>query len=296
MHRWLPLATALLAAGTESLDLSSYDTVLSSSVLFSKGIIVRPGTRHISYCYSPPRLLWDRAASYERRGPVSAFVRHAWRAWDASAAQRPDQLVAISRAVADRIAVYWRRTALVIPPPTPEPVVLREPYDAGYPYLLAVGRLVPHKNFGLLIDACNKTRHRLVIAGDGPLRAPLMRKAGPTVSFAGAVDDATLTSLYAGATAVVIANDEDWGLTAVEAMMVGTPVLALRSGGVLETVIDGVSGVFFDDPIPEALADGIIRIRASASSFDRDAIRRHAKQWSTEQWASRMRTLVQALD
>lgn len=292
MHRWRPLATPLFAAGIESIDLSGYDTVLSSSVLFAKGLIVRPGTRHLSYCYSPPRPLWDRAACYERRGPLSAVVRHLWRSWDAAAAQRPDEIIAVSRTVAERIASYWRRTALVIPPPASVANPAAVPHRIAHPYLLAVARLLPYKNIGLLIDACSKTRQYLVIVGDGPLRAQLMHRAGPSVTFAGVVDDASLASYYAGAIATVVANDEDWGLTAVESMLTGTPVLALRSGGATETVIEGVTGEFFDDAIPESLADGILRIRSAAPSYDPEAIRRHARQWTFGPWESRMRTLL----
>lgn len=296
----IPLAARIYPAlgwampsAVESLDLSGYDTVLSSSVMFAKGAVVRPGTRHISYCYSPSRMLWDRAASYERRGIFSSLARHALRSWDHAAAQRPDELVAISRTVADRIAKYWRRDAVVLPPPV-VPARDAVPHDAGHPYFLAVARLVPHKGLGVLVDAFNKTRQHLVIAGDGPLLRTLARRAGPTVRIAGWQSDDALASLYAGAAAVVIPNEEDFGLTAVEAMTYGKPVLALRAGGATETVLEGVTGEFFDDPIPEAIADGVRRIRAALLAYDAAGIRRHADRWSQERWAVRMRTLVES--
>jgi glycosyltransferase involved in cell wall biosynthesis len=285
-----------MPSAVEGLDLSAFDTVLSSSVMFSKGVVVRPGTRHISYCYSPSRMLWDRAASYERRGVGSALARHFLRSWDASAAQRPDTVAAISQTVADRIGKYWRRNALVVPPPVRTPgVSVSEAPESGPPYFLIVSRLVPHKMLHIAVDAFNKTRLRLVVVGDGPLKRTLERRANENISFMGWQPDEALDRLYEKASAVIVPNDEDFGLTAVEAMSHGIPVLALRQGGATETVLEGVTGEFFDDPIPEAMADGIKRIRALRDSYDADSIRRHAQQWSHEKWVSRMRTLVESV-
>ena len=157
-----------MPSATESLDLSAYDTVLSNSVVFSKGIVVRPGTRHLSYCYSPSRPLWDRAAEYEGRGITGRLGRHLMRLWDYAAAQRPDQFIALSRTVADRISRYYRRDSVILPPPTPPLPDASETDDAGR-FFLVVSRLVPHKRLLLVIDAFNRTRQRLVIAGDVPL-------------------------------------------------------------------------------------------------------------------------------
>jgi glycosyltransferase involved in cell wall biosynthesis len=281
----------LWPSAAESLDLSSYDTVLSNSVMFSKGVIVRPDTRHISYTYSPPRMLWDRHADYERRGLLSSVTRHALRAWDASAAQRPDQLIAISRTTAARIGTYWRRDARILPPPTDAPFEVAA-YDEGHPYWLVVGRLVPHKMLHTAVLAANRTKARLIIAGEGPLKRALMRIAGPTVRLTGRVEPRALSSLYAGATATIVPNEEDWGLTAVESMLHGTPVLALRRGGATETVLEGVTGEFYDDAIPEALAEGMLRVRSSREGYDTGGIKRHAAQWSHGAWEDKMRKLI----
>jgi glycosyltransferase involved in cell wall biosynthesis len=291
-----PYLAWAMPSAVEGLDLSAYDTVLSSSVLFSKGAVVRPNTRHISYCYSPSRMLWDRAATYERRGIGSAMMRHLLRSWDASAAQRPDTLAAISQTVADRISKYWRRTAIVIPPPirkfeqSSSHGLQKESSD----YFLIVSRLVPHKMLSMAIDAFNKTRYQLVIVGDGPLRQTLRRRAHTNIRFLGWQPDDVLHNLYKSCQAVIVPNDEDFGLTAVEAMAHGTPVLALRSGGATETVLEGITGEFFNDPIPEALADGVRRIKKSMSSYNPNAIEAHAQQWSHEKWALRMKTLVES--
>jgi glycosyltransferase involved in cell wall biosynthesis len=299
LGRW-PLASRIypylawaMPAAVEGLDLSAYDTVLSSSVMFTKGAVVRPDTRHISYCYSPSRMLWDRATTYERRGVGSTLARHVLRSWDHAAAQRPDTVAAISQTVADRIQKYWRRDAVVVPPPVRMPSPDVQPHQDGSPYWLIVSRLVPHKMLHVAVDAFKKTRYRLLVVGDGPLRRSLERRAGPNIRFLGWQSDAAVDSLYAGCQAVILPNDEDFGLTAVEAMSHGKPVLALRAGGATETVLEGITGEFFDDPIPEAMADGIKRVRSRLTIYDANTIRRHAQQWSREHWAQRMRTLVE---
>src|SRR6185436_5520005 len=148
--------------------------------------------------------------------------------WDSQAAHRPDQMVAISRTVADRISKYYRRDAIIVPPP-----VRISPNTNGYQlmandYWLVVARLVPHKNLDMVLEAFAKLRHNLVIVGDGPLRRHLTKKAGPNVTFAGQVSDGQLDTWYAYCKAVIVPNEEDFGLTAVEAMAHGKPVLALR--------------------------------------------------------------------
>ncbi len=292
IRRLYPYLAPLMPAAVESFDLSGYDTVISSSVAFAKGLVIRPGTRHFCYCYSPTRMLWDRAAAYERKGALSHVVRHALRMWDQSAAKRPDQMIAISQTVADRIAKYYRRDAIVIPPPAS---VMR--FDAYVPYaepgyFLAVGRLVPHKNFGILVEAFNKLRYRLIIVGDGPLRRRLAAKAGPNTSFWGPASDEELASLYNHCQAAIIANEEDFGLTAVEAMAHGKPVLALRAGGATETVIEGVTGEFFDDAIPEAVADGVRRIANKSKEYDRQTMQEQADRYSTDKFVARITSLA----
>jgi glycosyltransferase involved in cell wall biosynthesis len=287
-----PMLAPFMPAAVESWDFSDFDTVLTSSVLFAKGVVVRPDTKHLCYCFSPPRMLWDRHASYERRGILSTLARHALRMWDTASSRRPDAIAAISQTVADRIKTYWRRDALVIPPPVAVPEVdITEPIDEGY--FLIVSRLMPHKNLEVAVDAFSKTRQPLVIVGDGPLRRALKRRASSNIRFVGAVSDAERDRLYARCRAVVVCNDEDFGLTPVEGMMYGKPVLALRAGGATETVVEGVTGEFFDDPAPEVLAEAIQRIRARREAYDPAGIRRHALQWSEEKFISRMRTFVE---
>ncbi|HXV27150.1 MAG TPA: glycosyltransferase [Candidatus Paceibacterota bacterium] len=289
--RTRPAALApFLPAAVESMDLSAYDVVVSSSVMFAKGVVTRTRTRHISYCYSPSRMLWDRNAEYERRGPLSRLARHWLRMWDANAAKRPDVMLAISGAVAGRIAKYYRRQSEVLHPPllaAPTDRRMRSASDLGY--YLAVGRLLPHKNFGMLVDAFAKLNRPLVIVGDGPERARLARRAPANVHFVSA-DDRTLASWFAGCRALIVPNEEDFGMTPVEAMSFGRPVLALRAGGALETVSEGVTGEFFDDAIPEALAEGVIRLEAGR--YDGALITAHATKFNASRFDARMKRLV----
>jgi len=286
----LPALAPLLPAAVESLDLADYDVVVSSSVLFSKGVVTRSRTKHICYCYSPSRMLWDRHAVYERRGAFSALLRHGLRLWDFQAAQRPDTLVAISDAVRDRIHTYYRRDALVIHPPLLAETTPSEDIDS-HGYYLTVGRLMPHKNPSLLLDAFARLNRPLVIVGDGPLESFVRRRKTNNVRLVGTVSDGELTSWYAHCRALILPNDEDFGMTAIEAMAHGKPVLALRAGGALDTIQEGKNGLFFADPIAPAVCEGILRMEQKP--WDSDTIRRSVERFSGEQFDTQIRTLVE---
>lgn len=292
VRRYLPALAPVLPSAVESLDLSGFDTVISSSVTYAKGIVTRAHTRHICYCYSPSRYLWDRNAEYERRGPLSRIARHWLRLWDTQAARRPDTMVAISETVRGRISKYYGRDSSVIYPPLLTEMAKEESQMANESqgYYLAVGRLVPHKNFGLLIEAFNKLKRPLVIVGSGPLERRLRRAASPIVRIVTDADDASLARWYAQCRAVVLPNEEDFGMTVIEAMAHGKPVLALRAGGALETVREGATGEFFDDPIPEALAEGVLRLERG--SYDPAIIRQSVQNFSADRFDAQFRTLV----
>jgi len=283
----------ILPSLIERFDFSAYDVVVSSSVIFSKGIIVRPKTKHISYCYSPTRFLWDRSAGYEYHSIGSAVARHILRMWDFSAAQRPDTFIAVSQTCANRISTYYKRNAFVVPPPIKINNILSGAVRSNF--ILFVGRLLPHKNVNELILAAKKTRTHLVIVGDGPEKSRLellSENVGDIIEFRGNVSDQERDELYQTCRAVVVPNEEDWGLTATEAHSHGTPVLALRAGGAQEIVIEGMTGEFFDDSIVESIADGIHRILRSHTIYDPNLIRQHAMQWSEERFAEKMRSII----
>lgn len=237
-YRWyLPLFPAAI----ESLDLSGYDVVVSTSHAVAKSARTRPGALHLSYVMTPMRYVWELESQYFPPGrfpwPLSAYVRGTCarlRRWDAATAARPTRVIAISRTIADRIRRHWNREASVIYPP----VELAGLTPAAGPrdYYLLAGAFAPYKRADLAIEACRRAGRRLVISGSGQDEARLRRIAGPDVEFRGWVSDAGLVELYRGARALLFPGEEDFGIVPVEAMACGCPVIAYGRGGALETV------------------------------------------------------------
>ena len=247
-------------AAIESFDLSSYDVVISSSSAWAHAVICGESTVHVSYCHNPFRYAWNERhrTLAERTDPVTraalrGFFRR-WREWDWIAAQRVDRYMTNSRTTQARIKTYFGRDSHIVYPP-----VETERFKAGSvgDYYLVLSELVSHKRIDMAIEAFNRLRLPLVVAGDGPDRRRLRRLAGPTVSFAGRVSDARAGDLLAGCRALVLPAAEEFGIAAVEAQAAGRPVIARAAGGALETVEDGVTGCFWTgdaDELAEAIA------------------------------------------
>lgn len=287
--RAVPMLAPLLPSAIESFNLADYDIVISSSVLFSKGVITRARTNHISYCFSPTRMLWDRNAEYERSGMFSRLFRHGLRLWDYQAAQRPESLIAISQAVQQRIAKYYGRDADIIHPPIEIDTELATD-DQGY--YLVVGRLMPHTRLDMVLAAFAKLKRPLVIAGSGPLLRKLKAVATDNVRFVTDANDRDIAELYASCHAVIVPNEEDFGMTAAEALGYGKPVLALRAGGVLDVLEEGVTGEYFDEPIPEALAEGVLRMDRGV--YDPRRMKRKAEPFLAHHFDRKIVDLVTA--
>ncbi len=291
-YQWL---LPLMPAATEAHDLSSYDVVISSSSAFAKGIITRPGAIHVCYCHTPTRYLWSDTHSYvqELKAPRALkaglpILLNKLRVWDRLSADRVDRFIANSATVAGRIRKYYERPSDVIHPP-----VETEKFsvsEAPGTYFLAGGRLVSYKRFDLIIQAFNRTGLPLKIFGDGPLAAEYRRNARPNIEFVGKVDDARKAELYRGAIAFIHPQEEDFGITALESMASGRPVIAYRKGGALETVVDGVTGEFFDDQEWEELATAVIRF--DASKYDARTIREHAERFDVKAFKRRIAAYV----
>lgn len=285
----------LMPSAVESIDLSEYDVVLSSASAFAKGVITQPHTLHICYCHTPTRYLWTDAHSYiaNRRFPffVRAFVQPyltKLRMWDRLAAERPQVMLANSRAVAARIERYYQRGAQVIYPP-----VDVEAFHMGKgegSYFLTGGRLVESKRFDLVVMAFNKLRMPLVIFGDGRECRRLKSMAGPTIRFAGYLTRGERAKLFAEAIAFIYPQVEDFGITAVESLAAGRPVIGFAAGGILETVKDGETGVHFPDQTWECLGDTVVRF--DASRFDPSRLRAHAEQFSIRAFKDAMNNFV----
>ncbi|MEF3275306.1 MAG: glycosyltransferase [Chloroflexus sp.] len=284
---------ALYPTAFERFDLNGYDLIISSSSAFAKGIIPRPGALHICYCHTPMRFAWrtDDYVAREQINGVQAkllpFVLNYLRIWDTVSANRVDLFVANSREVAGRIARYYRRPAIVIPPPIDLP-----PYEPRPPedFYLAGGRLIPYKRLELAIEAFNHLRLPLKIFGDGRDRARLERMAGPNIEFLGWIDEATRLDLFARCRAFIFPGEEDFGITPLEVLAVGRPVIAYAAGGALETLIEGVTGRFFCQPTAAALAAAVALSRTD--TVDSLALRRHAEKFSRERFLTAMQSFI----
>jgi glycosyltransferase involved in cell wall biosynthesis len=278
-----PYISLIFPTAIESLDFSEFDIVLSSSAIFSKGVILKPRTKHVCYCYSPTRFLWDLNSSYTRTGLLANLYKHFLRIWDRSATLRVDKYIAISKNVRDRISKYYRRDAVVIYPPAT--IMAKPTVDTQFKnYYLIVSRLYKYKNIDMVIDVFNKLEYPLIIVGDGPDYKRLSKMACSNVAMLGFVNDKLLPTYYANCRAFIMAQDEDFGLTPIEAMTFGKPVLALRKGGAVEIVIEGKNGEFFDDPIPEAIADGVRRLEENYSKYDREYIIKSTNKYSFDEF------------
>ena len=266
----------------ESFDLSEYDVVITTGAAESKGIITKPSTLHISYLFTPTRYYWSEYDKYLADpgfgvlNPIIKIVMPHFvgkmKHWDYAAAQRPDVMVGISQYVSDRIKKYYDRTALVIfPPVDAKRFKLTEKKDDFY---LVVGRQVPYKRVDLAVQACTTMNKRLVVIGEGSEHENLKKMAGPTIEFRGRLNDKETAQYYAKAKAFLFTTEEDFGITPLEAMACGTPVIAYGVGGATETVKNGLTGLFFDRQTPESLMNAIQKFEKT--SFDPKKIRSHA--------------------
>ncbi len=293
----LPLAKSkyrsylpLMPAAMESLDLSGHDLVVSSSHCVAKGVRKPAGTVHVSYIHAPMRYMWDRFDQYFGPGQASLPVRLAARAfrtrlqtWDrsVSGAERIDALVGNSRFIADKIRdAYGRRASVVYPFADLSRFTL--PREPGSAYLI-VGAFAPYKRVDLAIEAFNRMKLPLWIVGSGQDEEKLRCLAGPTVRFLGSLSNDEIARLYAVARAFVFPAEEDFGITPLEAMASGTPVIAYGSGGAMETVT-GETGVFFRPQTVEAIMEAVGTVENASVRIDPDACRQRAAEFSKDRF------------
>jgi glycosyltransferase involved in cell wall biosynthesis len=280
----------------ESFDLSGFDVVISNSSAFCKGVMTAPGTLHICYCLTPMRWVWNYHAYVERErlGTAARLVLPAaisrLRSWDVATAQNVDRFLAISSTVAARIRKYYRRDAAVIYPPVNCDAFLSS-HSRVEDYYLIVSRLIPYKRIDLAVDAFTRLGLRLKIVGSGGRDLPALRaRAGSNVEFVGRVSDAELKQLYAGCRALVYPGEEDFGIAPLEANASGRPVIAYAGGGALDTVIDGRTGVLFEQQQVECLIGAIQRTEATA--WDPDELRAHARKFDSQVFRDQLGSFV----
>ncbi len=284
----------LMVWGFSRIDFSRYDIVLTSSSYAAKAILANPPTQHICYCYAPFRLAWDWPSYREQLSLPRAvralvpLVSVVLRYWDYGVSQRVHHFITSSKAVARRIEACYRRSAIVINPPIP---IAHYPIgEAGGEHYLVVSRLNRYKRVDLAISAFNHLKRNLVIVGDGPERERLEQMANDNIQFAGRVSDEQLCKCYRDCRALIFPGEEDYGLVPLEAQACGKPVVAYRAGGVLETVEEGVGGVFFDRQAPEALIEAVAKLESF--TFDPADIRRHASKFDVGTFVDRLRDVV----
>lgn len=261
-HRAFPL---LMPIAIESLDLSEFDIVFSSSWSFGKGVITSPKTYHICYCYTPTRFLWDGSQKYIKESnflkPIKFFIPFLntyLRIWDRQSADRVDKFITISNCVSERIKKYYNRDAEIITSPISRSIQeTRNNKQETRKYFLVVSRLVPYKKVDLVIETFNELKLPLKIIGVGPLEKKLKKQAESNIEFLGRLSDQELSKYYSNAAALIFPQEEDLGLVAIEAISFGTPVIAFFAGGVKDIIKNGVNGIFFNKQNKNSLISAI---------------------------------------
>jgi len=278
------LALPLMPLALEQLDLRGYDLVISSESGPAKGVLTDPEALHICYCHSPMRYIWDMYQDY-RAGMgwlprlLFAPLAHYLRRWDRTTAMGVDHFIANSGFVAQRIQRCYRRDSAVINPPVDLDMFAPGPEKGNYFFTLA--ELVPYKRIDLAVQAFRGLDATLKVAGRGPELKKLKAMAPANVEFLGRVDDERLRSLYAQARAFIFPGKEDFGITPLEANASGTPVIAYRAGGILDTQTDKTAA-FFDEQTPAALAAAVEAFMEREGTFAAGDLRRNAERFGRE--------------
>ena len=290
---FLPLFPYLV----EQFDLSDYDIIISSSHTVAKGVITGPNQLHICYCHSPVRYAWDKYHEYLRdhglksgfKNLIVRYTLHRLRLWDVVSSNRVDYFIANSHFVSRRIKKYYNRDSKVIYPPIEvDKFSLNED---KHDYFVTASRLVPYKRIDIIIEAFNKMpEKRLLVIGDGPEMKRLKSIANDNVELLGYIREEELITKIGSAKAFVFAAEEDFGMLPVEAQACGTPVIAFNRGGARESVVDGLTGIFFEEQTSESIINAVERF--DKMSFDYKIIRKHSEKFSTDSFKKSIREYV----
>ena len=293
-HRLFPL---LMTAAIEEFDFSQFDIVLSDSSSFAKGIITRPETIHVSYVHTPMRYAWDDCQKYtsdfgfpKMIEKVVPFIMNGVRLWDRISSDRVDNYIANSEFVSRRIKKYYDKDACVINPPVSTERFHLAKTKPKKEYYLMVGRLIAYKRHDIAIQAFNELGLPLKIIGRGPEIASLKKQAGDNIEFLERVDDVVLAKYYAEAKAFIFPQEEDFGIVAIEAMASGRPIIAYRGGDIVEHVIDGKTGIFFEDQTADSLISAVKIFDQYV--FDQDRIRERSLKFDRENFKRKIRDYI----
>lgn len=282
----------------ERFNLDNFDVVLSDSSGFAKGVITRPETLHIDYCHTPTRYLWHDTHGYTAELPTNPilknilpFVLTNLRQWDRLAADRVDQFLSNSKHVAKRVMKYYKRESDVIYPPFDVPIHEPVPVSEVGNYFLIGGRFRPYKRFDLVIRVFNKVGLPLKIFGQGEEEENLKAIAGPNIEFVGPVRNKEKIELFRHAQAFLHPAEEDFGITPLESMALGRPVIAYKKGGACETIVEGKTGEFFEKQTVDSLL-AVIR-NFQYQKYDPKAIQEHAQKFSTERFKKEIKEYIE---
>jgi glycosyltransferase involved in cell wall biosynthesis len=298
---WLPLFPRAI----ESLDLSSYELVISSSHAVAKGVMTHRGQVHICYCFTPMRYAWDLREQYLRqtgfdrglRGMLVRPVLSRLRAWDRAASARVDHFIAISRFIADRIRrCYGRESTVIYPPVAVAPTANFGPRGDHY---VTVSQLVPYKRIDLIVQAFARLpEHRLVIVGDGPERRRIETTATPNVRFMGRLPEQERDKWLATARAFIFAAEEDFGIAPLEAQALGTPVIAYAGGASSETIVgaegDTPTGILYREQTSTAIVEALREFERAPSRFRPEACRENARRFDVHRFRRDLLAFVDA--
>jgi len=273
----------LMPFAFESFDFDKYDLVISVTSEAAKGIITKPKTQHICYCLTPTRYLWSHYDLYFKNKFLKFFSKplvNYLRSWDKVAAQRPDKIIAISTEVKNRIKKYYNRDPEIIFPPVEIPEVAIVNHSRGG-YFLIVSRLVGYKRVDLAVKAFNKLKLPLIVVGTGSQANNLKLIAKNNIKFASQVSEQDLIKYYKGAKALIMPQEEDFGITAVEAQFFGVPVIAFKKGGALDTIIDKRTGIFFLKQEVDSMMSAVAQFN-QRPVFDRPSLVKNARRFSKD--------------
>ena len=278
-QRYLPLMPMAL----EEIDLRGYDLVLSFEAGPAKGVIAPPDALHVCYCHSPMRYLWDAYAEYKASAGWLARTAMPWtfpalRQWDVASAARVDGLIANSHFIQRRIRRAWGRDSVIVHPPAPVEL-FQASASVGDAYLW-VGQMTPYKRGDIAVEAFNRMGTPLQMIGRGEMRKGLEKAARSNIDFAEAMSFAELRRAYARARGLIYTAEEDFGIIPVEAQAAGRPVLAYGRGGVLDSVIPGETGCFFEEQTADALVEALARFERWLPTFRPEAARASAERFS----------------
>lgn len=290
----------LMPLAIEQFDLSEYDLIISSSHAVAKGVLTNSSQIHICYCHTPMRYIWDLQNQYLKwrklnkgiKGLITKTILHYVRIWDLSTTNRVDHFITSSHYIARRIKKIYGRDSTVIYPP-----VDIEKYHIGNikeDFYLTASRMVPYKRIDLIVEAFSEmSGKRLIVIGDGPEFKNVKRKAKKNIELLGYQKDNILKEYLQKAKAFVFAAEEDFGILPVEAQACGTPVIAFGRGGVLETVVEDKTGIFFKEQTAKSLIEAINIFEKKQDMFKPDEIRKNVARFSTDRFRKEFRDFIE---